>query len=254
MKRIVFIFLALNFLTSCVSYKRSNTIFQYGNYMKNINNEYSQTSGLNYIITFPEDYSDNSDKYPVIVFLHSLAERGDDINLLVNNPDGQGYGIAEYAKETDFPFITISPLCPKDTYWPLITRKLDKLLSDVSARYRVDKKRIYLTGVSMGGMGVWSFANNYPKWFAAIAPISGGIYFPPMIIDKYKFKDIPIWAFHSRYDQEIPLKKEEVFAQKIKELNNSIIYTIEESDVHYLQNDIYRKGELFNWFLTKIKS
>jgi hypothetical protein len=75
MKRIVLIFLASNVLTSCVSYKRSNNIFQYGNYMKNINNEYSQTSGLNYIITFPEYYSDNSDKYPVIVFLHSLADK-----------------------------------------------------------------------------------------------------------------------------------------------------------------------------------
>jgi len=254
MKRIVLLLLALNVLISCVSFNKTNNMFQYGIYMKNIKAEYSKKSGLNYLITFPEEYLNTTKEYPVIVFLHSLAERGDDLNLLVYNADGEKYGIIEYAKTVDFPFITISPLCPKNNYWPLITKKLNNLLDDVSEQYRIDQNRLYLTGVSMGGMGVWSFSNNYPERFAAIAPISGGIYFPPMIVDKDNFKSTPIWAFHSRYDQEIPLKKEEGFIQKIKEHNTTLIYTIEENDEHYLHNEIYKKGELFNWFLTRTKS
>ncbi|MEW6118120.1 MAG: prolyl oligopeptidase family serine peptidase [Nitrospirota bacterium] len=51
---------------------------------------------------------------------------------------------------------------------------LDEFLENIMSGYRVDQDRIYLTGISMGGYGVWRTAIEYPDRFAAIAPVCGG--------------------------------------------------------------------------------
>ncbi len=79
-----------------------------------------------------------------------------------------------YADEHDyrrkkFPFFVISPQCPTGARWDI--EVLITLLKDIVANHSIDKRRIYLTGLSMGGQGTWQLANTYPEWFAAIAPI-----------------------------------------------------------------------------------
>jgi len=153
---------------SCASFKKTelptgyqiNTIT--GNYWIAA---FSEISGLNYIITFPKDYeTDTKEKYPLIIFLHSTAEIGDDINLVMQNPAGEGNGLAPYAlKKDNFRYITISPLCPSKAYWPLLNNRLNLLVKDVTQKFYIDNKRIYLTGVSMGGMGGMVLGDALPK-------------------------------------------------------------------------------------------
>ena len=213
---------------------------------------YSEKSGLNYVATFPKEYSEGSTKkWPMIVFLHSTAERGNDINLVINNPNplGEGNGIAPYALQTaDFKYITITPLCPKDAYWPLINDRLKSLIEDVIANLRIQEGRIYLTGVSMGGMGVWSLAMSNPNLFSAIAPISGGVFFPPMIENIQALKDVPVWAFHDRYDPDISIDKEQGTIDRLKAAGFSVKYTISEMGKHYIHEGIFAENELFEWF------
>ena len=213
---------------------------------------YSEKSGLNYVVTFPKECSqEKSKKWPVIIFLHSMAERGTDINLVINNPNplGEGNGIAPYALETSgFKYITITPLCPKDAYWPLINDRLKVLIEDVTSSLEIQETQVYLTGVSMGGMGVWSLAMSYPNLFAAIAPISGGVFFPPMIENVEALKGIPVWAFHDRYDPDISIDKEQGTIDRLRIAGVSVKYTVSEMGKHFIHEGIFKQNELFEWF------
>jgi predicted peptidase len=217
--------------------------------------KYSEKSKLNYIITLPKEYeSSENSTWPIIIFLHSMVERGVNPQLLINSPSGEGNGIIPYAlKNKDFPFITVSPLCPDGAYWPLISSNLNLLLEDITKTYKVNKQKIYLTGVSMGGMGVWSFSMQYPHWFAAIAPISGGIYTPPMSNNITVLKSTPIWAFHDKRDPDCPIGKEQGVIDRLKKINSNVKYTVSDNGLHYIHESIFDIGDLFAWFLTNTK-
>src|SRR6185312_8308672 len=121
---------------------------------------------LKYLIYQPADY-DKQDKWPLLLFLHGAGERGDDLELV------KKHGPPKLAAEgKDFPFIVVSPQCPKDRWWEPI--ELVALLDDIGSKYKVDADRIYVTGLSMGGFGTWRLAFYAPDRFAAIAPICGG--------------------------------------------------------------------------------
>ncbi|GAI28759.1 unnamed protein product, partial [marine sediment metagenome] len=115
-------------------------------------------------------------KKPIVKFLVIVGfgpgvmagERGSDLKKVkVHGPPK----IVENRK--DFPFIVVSPQCPTGDWWTDKVEVLINLLDDIVARYKVDKERIYLTGLSMGGYGTWSLASAHPERFAAIAPICG---------------------------------------------------------------------------------
>jgi predicted peptidase len=210
---------------------------------------YSGRSGLNYIVTFPLHYFDSNESYPLILFLHSYAERGD-LNLLVKNDNGANDRLSLIAlKNKQFPFITISPLCPQNEGWPFLDRRLNLLLKDVTKKYRINASKIYLTGVSMGGMGVWSLAMGHPHWFAAIAPISGAIIFPMTIMKPGAIRNIPVWAFHDKKDSTIAIKYEQGKVARLVKAGVNVKYTISDTGRHDIWKDIYTRKDIFDWFL-----
>lgn len=165
---------------------------------------------LRYRVLFPENY-DKSRKYPVVLFLHGSGERGCD------NEAQLTHGASLFTDEEtrkDYPSIVIFPQCPQDEFWaemkmseqgiefpekPKITKSLflvKKLLDSYKKNEAVDKKRIYVMGISMGGMGTFDLISRYPKYFAAAIPICGGIY-PDRL---KKLKKMPIRIFHGGAD------------------------------------------------------
>jgi len=75
-------------------------------------------------------------------------------------------------KGTNFPFIIVAPQCAEARIWehePLL-----QLLDQVAAKYAVDPKRVYRTGLSMGGYGTWKLGLQHPGRFAVLVPICGG--------------------------------------------------------------------------------
>ncbi len=139
---------------------------------------------LSYLLYLPQDY-DQRESWPLLLFLHGSGERGDNLELVKKH--GPPKLVAE---GRDFPFIIVSPQCPKDRWWEPI--ELLALLDDLAGKYKVDADRVYLTGLSMGGFGTWRLAFQAPERFAAIAPICGGG-------EKYwakRMASLPVWAFH----------------------------------------------------------
>ena len=129
--------------------------------------EICKLNELNYVIKYPDGFEQGK-KYPVIILLHGAGGRGNDINVLLENPY---FTLTE--KHDNFPFISVAPLCSGNTWFDLFEH-LEKLVCKIACSDFTDKERIYLMGASMGGYGTWQLAMSMPEYFAAIVPICGG--------------------------------------------------------------------------------
>jgi predicted peptidase len=154
----------------------------------------------------PPDYYNNSNKYPVMIFLHGIGERcpnTTDKNILDDYISQVAkLGPPMYVKNgTKFPFILISPQL-KNNYgsWP--TSYVMEVLDYVKNTLRIDEKRIYITGLSLGGYGAWTMLEDYPQLFAAGAPVCGG-YNRPSYAYRIARENVPVWAFHGTKDNVV---------------------------------------------------
>lgn len=194
---------------------------------------------MNYLLFLPEGYGKGEQAWPLILFLHGAGERGNDLNLVKKHGPPK---IVETKK--DFPFIVVSPQAP-NFGWDVDT--LNALLDDVVANYKVDRDRIYLTGLSMGGGGTWMLAAAHPERFAAIVPICGYINNPA---DAKKLKDLPIWVFHGAKDKAVPLTTSENMVKALKEANASEVkFTVYPEAEHDSWTETYDNPEMYKWLL-----
>src|ERR1041385_4511958 len=109
----------------------------------------SGSQKLDYLLFLPADYSRKGSKtWPLMLFLHGAGERGTNVWKAAT------HGPPKQVKEhPDFPFIVVSPQCPEAQIWSI--QPLLSLLDEVTKNYSVDKTRVYVTGLSMGGYGTW---------------------------------------------------------------------------------------------------
>jgi predicted peptidase len=180
--------------------------------------------------------------WPLVLFLHGAGERGDNLDLV------KQFGPPSLvAKGKQFPFILISPQCPKEAWWDPVV--LGRLLDTIENKLKVDADRIYVTGLSMGGFGTWDLARSTPHRFAAIAPVCGGgdagmlWIFPGM-------KDLPVWAFHGEKDKAVPLKRSEEMIDAVKAIGNEEAkLTVYPGVGHNSWLKAYEDPELYAWLL-----
>ena len=125
---------------------------------------------------------------------------------------------------------------------------LINLLDDIVARYKVDKERIYLTGLSMGGYGTWSLASAHPERFAAIAPICGG----GKRFMSMRLKDIPVWIFHRAKDKTVPLKESEEMVNAIRNRGGNAKFTIYPDAGHDSWTETYKTRNFTIGFLSSL--
>lgn len=151
--------------------------------------------------------------YPLVVFLHGAGERGSD------NRAPLKYLPEVLAREENrhrFRCYVAAPQCPAGATWhtwPPKAQELQRLgpetlpasltadlVREAASRCAVDVRRVYLTGLSMGGFGAWYAAARDPGLFAALAPICGGGRLP----DAGRLRTLPIWAVHGACDDVVP--------------------------------------------------
>jgi len=198
---------------------------------------------INYLMFLPKDYVKTGKPSPMIVFLHGSGERGTDLEKV------KAWGPpAIVEKNPDFPFIVISPQCPEGQWWNIFLLK--GMIDDVLAKYNVDKSRVYLTGLSMGGFGSWELATTFPDYFAAVAPICGGG--NPLLV--LKLKNTPVWVFHGKKDTSVPEQQSAIMVDALKKIGADVEYTVLPEGGH---SDAwiyaYDKAGLFDWFLKHLK-
>jgi predicted peptidase len=179
--------------------------------------------------------------WPLVVFLHGAGERGDDLEKVkVHGPPK----LVEQGK--DFPFILVSPQCKQNRWWEPVS--LSALIDGVEEKYNVDAKRIYLTGLSMGGFGTWDLASYSPERFAAIAPICGGGDATKTV---YTIGDkIPAWVFHGAKDSVVPLVRSKELVDGFKKRGVDVKFTVYPDSGHDSWSETYNNPELYQWMLS----
>jgi predicted peptidase len=206
-----------------------------------------------YVLFVPHNY-DGKTEVPVILFLHGAGEsKGGS-----KQPVEQGIGNHIKGKrEKTFPAIVIFPQAEalkKQVVgrWgagsPDAERAL-KMLELVQKEYKTDSKRIYLTGLSMGGFGTWSLAAAYPDKWAAIAPICGGG--DPKKAEK--FKDIPCWAFHGEKDGVVKAQLSRDMIEALRKAGGKPGYTEFAGVDHNSWDPTYKQDEFYEWLFAQKK-
>lgn len=141
----------------------------------------------------PVNY-DSASKFPLMIFLHGIGERGSDLNLVLKH--GTPYWISKGHK---FPFIVVAPQLPAGASYN--NAWIDDVLEHTAKNYKVDRTQIWLVGFSFGGMGTMNYVQNatYIKKLAAFVSIAGGSNDPTkasVIVNE----GINGWMFHSTND------------------------------------------------------
>lgn len=177
-------------------------------------------------------------RVPIMIFLHGSGEAGHNINSVLNN------GPWQFARnDPNFPFIVLAPQLDQDGEWD--PEKLNEWLEHVVGVLPVDKRRIYLTGVSRGGQGTWDFAMRYPHWFAAIAPMSGY----SDIRQPCRLQGIPVWAFHGGQDGTVPIKYDQETVAKAKACKVNVKLTVYPDLGHDTWTRTFANPELYSWLM-----
>ena len=208
------------------------------------NSKIKPSVSLNYLVALPENH-DKNDKLPMIVFLHGAGERGTNVELV------KIHGLAKtYEKHTPRGFIVLSPQCPHDRVWDNYVEELMELIENVADEYGVDKKRISITGMSMGGFGTWIMGITYPNYFSAMAPIcGGGMEWRASIV-----KDIPIKAFHGVLDPVVPVKRSIEMVKAVNKAGGKATITLYGKVAHNAWDYAYTGSELVDWLIGNTRA
>jgi len=200
---------------------------------------------LDYLLFLPASYgADPGKKWPLILFLHGAGETGTNLKKI------KAHGIPKKVEmQPSFPFITVSPQCPYEFCWRYELPTLDALLDEVVTAYAVDTRRVYVTGLSMGGFGAWALASLYPKRFAAVVPVCGGG--DPVTV--CNLKDVPVWAFHGALDEQVPPDQSQRMVDALKACGGNVRLTLYPDLAHDSWTRTYDNPALYDWLLQQHK-
>lgn len=229
----------------------------------------SKGDTLPYRILYPRNF-DPSKKYPLLLFLHGAGERGN------NNLAQLMYGSRLLAQEntmTDFPAIVIFPQCPVSSFWANVKatrntmpyefgfqeggapttamQQLLELLDEQKNKPYVDQQRLYVGGLSMGGMGALELLRRRPNTFAAAIAICGGD--NPANAVKYAH-ETSIWLFHGKEDPVVPAHHSIQLAQRLRSLGASPKLTIYSGVEHTSWEQALAEPDLLPWLFSQQKN
>ena len=194
-----------------------------------------------YLIYLPKDYNVKQTTYPLVIYLHGGAQRGKDLNKL------KAYGLPYLVDQgRDFDFIIASPQCPEGKYWTT-NDWFDSLYTELKTKYRIDPKRVYLTGISIGGYGTWHTTIDYPDTFAAIVPLCGGVNDSTQVC---RIRQVPVWTFHGTADDAIPIAETERVVNTLKQCQGNVKFTKLANEGHGIQY-LYEKNDIYDWLLRQ---
>lgn len=198
--------------------------------------ESTVSPSLRYLIYLPRDYRPDQGAWPVLLFLHGSGEMGTDLEKV------KIQGVPRLiAAGQDFPYIVVAPQTAVRPWNPQL---LSDLLDEIERRYRVDTRRFYLTGLSMGGAGAWALAAYQPQRFAAVVPICGYGDAPSLIA----MKDLPVWTFHGARDVVVLPAATEAIVKALRDAGATRVkYTVFPEANHNAWDPAYATPALWTW-------
>ena len=182
---------------------------------------------------------------PLLLFLHGAGERGTDLALVKKHGPPK---LVEKMTELQ-PFIIVSPQCPPERWWDV--DQVFDLAEAIAIKYKADRSRLYLTGLSMGGYATWTLTAKHPTYFAAAIPICGG----GNPADAIKLKDLPLRVFHGAKDSSVPVQKSQEMVDALKAAGaTDVNLTIFPDLAHESWPPVYADAKTYAWLLSKRKA
>ncbi len=222
-----------------------------------------------YRILLPLNF-DPQKRYPLILFLHGSGERGNDNELQLAH-GGDVFSADSIRKK--YPAIVVFPQCSKESYWANISSHYDSsmqkrvmdfkedspptkamkllidLLRNLEDNYRLDKKRMYVGGLSMGGMGTFELVRRKPGTFAAAFAICGGA----NTATAAKMSKTAWWIFHGLKDPVVDPELSKSMAGALKLAGADVKLTLYPEDGHNSWDDAFKEPDLFKWIFSHKK-
>lgn len=219
---------------------------------------------LPYRILLPQGYDKTkAQQYPLLLFLHGAGERGSD------NASQLVHGASLFLEQQDrFPAIVVVPQCREDDYWAQMIKAdgeryfnfaetpnpglgaIIELVGHLQEKEAVDPHRIYLMGLSMGGMGTFELLARKPDTFAAAVPICGGT--NPALLPIYAGQ-VPLWIFHGADDQVVKAKQSRRIVERLEELGHPAKYTEYPGVTHSSWDNAFAEPDLLPWLFSHRK-
>ncbi len=213
--------------------------------------------GNGYLIYLPEGYEDNtSQTWPLLFFLHGMGDRGNNVFILA-----KASPFKMIREKGPLPFIIVAPLLSDSPdFFSFPGKYLEGVLDEIAKIYRVDEKRVYLTGLSLGGEASYRFAMEHPEKIAAVASLGGLLakYAPGFFskeaaetagIPLSRLKDVPCWQIHSANDAIVPLDVAKRTVADFAQSGVKVKFTVLENHDHDIWSDTYADPEFYKWFL-----
>ena len=140
----------------------------------------------------------------------------------------------------------VAPLLPDG--WERAEQDVLQMLDSVQSAYRVDSKRLYLTGISYGGFGSWYLASKHPNRFAAVAPVVGWGH--PDFMAPIARAQTPLWVFAAGRDSAVNKDYFYPGIEKLRQLGHQHLrFSVLEQAEHDAWRQIYAGSDLFDWLL-----
>ena len=209
------------------------------NFNSCVNDNLRWKCGYSYVLRFPENFKKNK-KYPLVVFLHG------GINSTPRKLNSRILTVNSFFIPENDQYIIASPIKLGIDWSP---KKIQDVIADIESQLKIDKKRIYLTGLSMGGRGTFIVAAELPDLFAAIMPLSPH-HTPYSYLNlASKVSHLPIFLHHSTNDKTSKFSVAEKMSDELKKLNANMLFDIGNFG-HYGWNKIYKNPENINWLIS----
>jgi predicted peptidase len=207
-----------------------------------------------YCVYVPPEYTDER-AWPLILFLHGSGERGNDGFLQTE----VGIGRAIRRNHQLCPAIVVMPQCRAEQSWEgeMLEMAL-RCVEDASQEYHCDRRRVYLTGLSMGGAGAWVLGSRMPEAFAAVVPICGfyGSHEAPasraeLAEAATNLAQVPIWCFHGALDPAVPVECSREMVAAVQAAGGEIRYDEIPEGKHNVWDQAYGEAALWRWLLSQ---
>lgn len=207
---------------------------------------------IKYVVYVPSSY-DPKKPMPTIIFLNGYGECGTDGWRQVYH-----FGGAIMLGADKWPFLVIFPQkqyalpdAKEPNPWEDQDEMVMAILQKSEKEYKIDKSRLYLTGLSQGGHGTWALGAKHADVFAAIAPCCG--WSDKETAEKLAKAKMPIWTFHGDADQAVNVERSIEMEKWIKEAGGDCKLTIYPGVGHNSWDKAYREENLAAWFLEHRK-